>query len=180
MQAPAPLILPYAGIWPTIDDSAFIAPGAVVIGNVTIGPEVGIWFGCVVRGDVQSISIGARTNVQDGTVIHVTRGDGPTTIGTGITIGHRALLHACTLEDGCFIGMGSTLLDAATVKTGGMLAAGATLTPGKTIPYGELWAGNPARLMRPMKQQEIDFIKKSEENYVKHVHEYRALLAGAA
>ena len=176
MSATAPIILPYKGIHPTIHPSAFIAPGAVVIGNVTIGPEVGVWFGCVIRGDVQSISIGARTNIQDGTVIHVTRGDGPTSIGAGITIGHRALLHACTLEDGCFIGMGATILDRATVQTGGMLAAGAVLAPGKTVPYGELWAGNPAKLMRPMRQQEIDFIPISEENYVRHVHEYRDLL----
>ena len=171
-----PIILPYNGIYPKIHPTAFIAPGAVVIGDVEIGAETNVWFGCVIRGDVQSIRIGARTNIQDGTVIHVTRGDGPTTIGAGITIGHRALLHACTLEDGCFIGMGATILDKATVKTGGMLAAGAVLTPGKTVPYGELWAGNPAKLMRPMHQQEIDFIAISENNYVKHVHEYHALL----
>ncbi len=171
----APIILPYNGIWPKIDPTAFIAPGAVIVGDVEIGAEVGVWFGCVIRGDVQSIRIGARTNIQDGTVIHVTRVTGPTTIGAGVTIGHRALLHACTLEDGCFIGMGATILDAARVQTGGMLAAGAVLPPGKTVPYGELWAGNPAKLMRPMRKEEIDFIPISEENYVRHVHEYRAL-----
>jgi carbonic anhydrase/acetyltransferase-like protein (isoleucine patch superfamily) len=171
----APIILPYKGKWPKIDPSAFIAPGAVIVGDVEIGPEVGVWFGCVIRGDVQSIRIGARTNIQDGTVIHVTRVTGPTTIGAGVTIGHRALLHACTLEDGCFIGMGATILDQARVQTGGMLAAGAVLAPGKIVPYGELWAGNPAKLMRPMRQEEIDFIPISEQNYVKHVHEYREL-----
>ncbi len=171
----SPIILPYQGMHPTIHPTAFIAPGAVVIGNVTIGPEVGVWFGCVIRGDVQSITIGARTNVQDGTIIHVTRTDGPTRIGAGVTIGHRALLHACTVEDGAFIGMGATLLDGAVVEKGGMLAAGALLTPGKRVPGGELWAGNPARLMRPLTQAEKDFFPVSEENYVRHVREYRGM-----
>lgn len=171
-----PIILPYNGIHPTIHPTAFIAPSAVVIGNVTIGPEVGVWFGCVIRGDVQSISIGARTNIQDGTIIHVTRGDGPTCIGASVTIGHRALLHACTVEDGAFIGMGATLLDGAVVESGGMLAAGALLTPGKRVPSGQLWAGNPAKIMRELTEKEREFFPVSAANYVAHVHEYRALL----
>ena len=93
---PGAIIMPYKGILPTIHESAFIAPGAVVIGDVHIGPETGVWFGCVIRGDVNSIRIGARTNIQDGTIIHVTRKTGPTSIGSGVTIGHQVLLHACT------------------------------------------------------------------------------------
>lgn len=171
-----PIILPYNGIYPIIHPTAFIAPGAVVIGNVTLGAEVGVWFGCVIRGDVQSITIGARTNIQDGTIIHVTRTDGPTRIGAGVTIGHRALLHACTVGDGAFIGMGATLLDGAVVESGAMLAAGALLTPGKRVPTGQLWAGNPARMMRELTDKEREFFSVSEANYVAHVHEYRALL----
>ncbi|MFZ4541526.1 MAG: gamma carbonic anhydrase family protein, partial [Rickettsiales bacterium] len=100
-QHPGAVILPYKGIFPTIHPEAFIAPGAVVIGDVHIGAETGVWFGCIIRGDVNTIRIGARTNIQDGTVIHVTRRMGPTTIGSGITIGHKVLLHACTLMDDC-------------------------------------------------------------------------------
>lgn len=173
---PKPIILPYNGIYPKIAPTAFIAPGAVIVGDVEIGEETNVWFGCVIRGDVNTIRIGNRTNIQDGTVIHVTRKTGPTRIGSNITIGHKALLHACTLEDECFIGMGAILLDFATVETGGMLAAGAQLTPNKRVPKGQLWAGNPAKFFRDMTQAESDFILQSAENYVKHGYEYRELL----
>lgn len=161
-----PIILPYNGILPTIHPSAFIAAGAVIVGDVTIGAQSNIWFGCVLRGDVQSITVGERTNIQDGTVVHVTRETGPTRIGSGITIGHKALLHACTLEDDCFVGMGSIVLDHATVKSGGMLAAGAMLTSNKVLPAGELWAGNPAKHFRAMTQDERDWIAGSAAHYV--------------
>ena len=104
-SSPAPIILPYKGIMPTIAPDAFIAPGAVVIGDVHIGSKTNVWFGCVIRGDVNIIRIGERTNIQDGTVVHVTRKTGPTIIGSGITIGHSVLLHACTLEDDSLMGM---------------------------------------------------------------------------
>lgn len=168
-----PLILPYKGIMPTIAEDAFIAPGAVVIGDVTIGSRSNVWFGCVIRGDVNTIRIGEETNIQDGTVIHVTRKTGPTTIGSGITIGHSVLLHACTLEDGCFIGMHATVMDDAVVEQGGMVAAGALLTPKKHVPSGEIWGGNPAKLLRPMSQQEKDFIPVSAQNYMRLAEEYR-------
>lgn len=178
MSAPTPIILPYNGVMPTIHPTAFIAPGAVIIGDVTIGEEANIWFGCVLRGDVQSISVGPRTNIQDGTVVHVTRVTGPTTIGAGITIGHKALLHACTLEDDCFVGMGATVMDNAVIESGAMIAAGALLTPNKRIPSGQLWAGNPAQYFRDMKPQETDFIGVSAANYVKLAHEYMPRKAG--
>ncbi len=165
-MAETPLILPYKGIFPKIADSAFIAPGAAVIGDVEIGEETNVWFGCVIRGDVNTIRVGARTNIQDGTVIHVTRKTGPTRIGSGITVGHSALLHACTLEDGCFIGMRATVMDGCVVESGGMLAAGALLTPGKRLPSGQLWAGNPARYFRDLKQEERNYIAVSAGNYV--------------
>jgi carbonic anhydrase/acetyltransferase-like protein (isoleucine patch superfamily) len=170
----APLILPFRGRWPTIHPGAFIAPGAVVIGDVEIGSESNVWFGCVIRGDVNTIRIGTRTNIQDNTVIHVTRGTGPTRIGSGITIGHHAVLHACTLEDDCFVGMGAVILDDAVVESGGMLAAGALLAPRKRVAAGELWAGNPAKLFRPMSEAERGFIPVSAQNYVDLAAEYRA------
>ena len=180
----SPLILPYKGeynpngIMPTISPRAFVAPGVVVIGDVQIGAETGIWFGCVVRGDVNYIRIGERTNVQDGTVIHVTRKTGPTIIGSNVTIGHSALLHACTVEDNAFIGMRATLMDGVVVESGAQVAAGALVTPGKRIPAGQIWAGNPAKYFRDLTPQERDFIPVSAENYVRHVHEYLAMRNG--
>ncbi|MBA4274185.1 MAG: gamma carbonic anhydrase family protein [Alphaproteobacteria bacterium] len=172
---PGAIILPYQGAWPTIADSAFIAAGAVVTGNVTIGEEANIWYGCVLRGDVQSITIGARTNIQDGTVIHVTREIGPTVIGAEVTVGHMALIHAATVHDRAFIGMGSRLLDFSLVEEGGYLAAGAVLTPRKRVPQGELWAGNPAKLLRSVSAKEADWIPKSAAHYVKLASHYKAL-----
>lgn len=176
-----PLILPYRGefstalVHPVIHATAFIAPGAAVIGDVEIGEETNIWFGCVVRGDVHRIRIGARTNIQDGTVVHVTRDTGPTAIGSDVTIGHCALLHACTLEDGCFIGMRATLMDGVIVEKGAWVAAGALVTPGKRIPVGQVWAGSPAKFFREMTAEEKAFISISARNYVDLAREYRAM-----
>ena len=173
------IILPYKGprtegelVYPKIADSAFIAPGAAVIGDVEIGEEVGIWFNVTIRGDVEWIKIGDRTNIQDNSCIHVTRNGHPTSIGSGVTVGHSVTLHACTLEDDCFVGMKALVMDDAVIETGAMLAAGAVLTPGKRIPSGQLWAGSPAKYFRDLKQEELDFIPISAANYVKHVHEY--------
>jgi carbonic anhydrase/acetyltransferase-like protein (isoleucine patch superfamily) len=176
-----PVILPYQGeyspqrVSPSIDKSAFIAPGAVVIGDVHIGAETNVWFGCVIRGDVHRIRIGARTNIQDGTIVHVTRDTGPTHIGSNVTIGHSVLLHACTLEDDCFVGMRATIMDGAVVEKGAWVAAGALVTPGKRIPKGQVWAGNPAKFFRPLKPEEQAFIAESADNYVRLGQEYRSL-----
>jgi carbonic anhydrase/acetyltransferase-like protein (isoleucine patch superfamily) len=158
---------------PTIHPDAWIAPGAVVVGDVHIGAFSNVWFGCVIRGDVNTIRIGERTNIQDGTVIHVTRVTGPTTIGSGITIGHQALIHAATLEDDCFIGMGATLMDFAVVESGAFVAAGALVTPKKQVKTGEVWAGNPAKLLRPVSAEEAAFIPVSAQNYVELSQEYK-------
>ena len=123
-------ILPYQGVMPTIATDAFIAPNATVIGNVTIGSQSSVWFNTVIRGDVMSISIGERTNLQDGTIVHVTGGMFDTVIGSDVLIGHRAIVHGATLEDGCFVGMAATILDGAVVETGALVAAGAMVTPG--------------------------------------------------
>lgn len=167
------IILPFEGKMPVIHPDAWIAQGAVIIGDVVIGAHTNVWFGCVIRGDVNSIRIGERTNIQDGTVVHVTRKTGPTTIGSGITIGHSALIHAATLEDDCFVGMHATIMDMAVVESGAMVAAGALVAPNKRVPTGELWAGNPAKLFRPMKQSEIDYIPESAKHYVALSQKYR-------
>ena len=167
------LIKPFRNILPTIAPDAFIAEGAVVIGDVHIGSQSNIWYGCVIRGDVNYIRIGDRTNIQDGSVIHVTRKTGPTFIGNGVTIGHSVLLHACTLEDDCFIGMHATIMDKAVVESGAWVAAGALVTPGKRVLKGQVWAGNPARYMRDMKPEETDFIPVSSNNYVELAREYK-------
>jgi carbonic anhydrase/acetyltransferase-like protein (isoleucine patch superfamily) len=167
-----PTILPYKGIMPTIADDAYIADNAVIIGDVHIGSKSSVWFGAVVRGDVCHVRIGERTNIQDGTVIHVTRVKGPTIIGSGVTIGHSVLLHACTLEDDCFIGMGSTVMDDAVVQKGAMVAAAGLITPRKTVLDGQIWGGNPGKFLRDMKQSEKDFVEISAQNYVNLSREY--------
>jgi len=175
------LILPFGNLVPKIAGDAFIAANATVIGDVEIGALSGIWFGCVVRGDGNSIRIGERTNIQDGTVIHVNAerdgGRGAvgwrTTIGSDITVGHMALLHACTLEDGAFVGMKAVVMDGCVVEGQGMVAAGALLTPGKRVRKGELWAGSPAKLMRQMSPAEFEYLTYSARHYVELAAAYR-------
>ncbi|WP_142849813.1 gamma carbonic anhydrase family protein [Telmatospirillum sp. J64-1] len=166
------LILPFGGVTPTLHPEAFIAPNAAVIGDVHVGAGSSIWFGCTVRGDVNKIRIGERTNIQDHTVVHVTREKYPTYIGSDITVGHGAILHGCVLEDGCFIGMGATVMDGVVVESGAMVAAGALVTPGKRVKKGELWGGSPARPMRPLTQAELDFFPVSADNYCELAAQY--------
>ena len=143
------------GVRPEIAGDAWVAPDAVVIGDVVLGSRATIWFGCLVRGDTNRIRIGARTNIQDLTVLHVNPGEGwDCIIGEDVTVGHSAIVHACRLHDGAFVGMGATVLDGAVIESGGMLAAGGLLAPGKRIPAGELWAGAPARKMRDIGAEE--------------------------
>lgn len=166
-------ILPYKGKWPKIADDVFIAPGASVIGDVEIGAGSSIWFNCVLRGDDNPIRIGERVNVQDGTVIHVHSKFQGTYIGSDITIGHMALLHACNIQDKAFVGMGSIVLDQCTIETHGMLAGGAMLTPGKTVPGGQMWGGRPAKPMRDLTDEEIAGFDWSFESYAERAGEYR-------
>ena len=186
MTETGPLILPYRGIMPKIHPTAFIAPGAVVIGDVEIGAESSVWFGCVVRGDVTKVRIGARTNIQDGTVIHVASGEQPvsatskippegypTIIGDDVTVGHMALLHACTVESRGFVGMKSIVMDGAKVCGNGMLATGALLTPGKVVGAGELWAGCPAKFWRKLTDDDIAQFDLRVGQYARLAAEYR-------
>ena len=166
------LILPYKGIMPKIHERAFIAPNACIAGDVEIGEDSNIWFGVQMRGDVHEIRIGKRTNIQDGTIIHVTSGVAGTYIGDGVTVGHNSIIHACTLETNSFVGMGAIILDEVVVESGAMVAAGALVTPRKRVPKGELWAGNPARKLRDLTQADLDFFPVSAENYVRLSKEY--------
>lgn len=162
----SPNVLPYKGVLPSVGARVFIAPNAVVIGDVVIDDEASVWFGCILRGDVNAIRVGARTNIQDGTVVHVAKDTVGTYIGSDITIGHMALLHACTLEDGAFIGMRATVMDECVVETGAMLAAGALLTPGKRVGRGQLWAGQPAKYLRDLGEADRALMRKLAPRYV--------------
>jgi gamma-carbonic anhydrase len=151
---------------PSIHETAFVAQGVSIIGDVQIGERASIWFNSVLRGDVQRIVVGPRTNIQDGAILHGTTNGLPTLIGSEVTVGHGAILHACTVEDRALIGFGARVLDGAVVCSGSMLAAGAVLTPGKVVEAGELWAGNPARLLRKLGEKEMSGIAASAERYV--------------
>ncbi len=165
-------IIPYRGIFPVISPTAFVADNAVIIGDVQIGAHSSIWFGCVLRGDVNVIRIGERSNIQDGTVIHVSTGGQGTHVGSGVTVGHMALLHDCTVQDNGFVGMKACVLDKACIESGAMLAAGGLLTSGKRIPTGELWAGNPAKLLRALTDKDQDMIAQSAIRYCALAQQY--------
>ena len=167
------LILPFEGVFPTIDPSAYIAPTAVVAGDVMIGAGSSIWFGCVLRADVNVIRIGERSNLQDGTVVHESSAGVGTFIGDDVTVGHMALLHACTLESGCFVGMKACVMDGAVVESGAMVAAGALVTPGKRVKSGELWGGSPARPLRPLTERDLAYCRHAAERYVQLGESYR-------
>jgi carbonic anhydrase/acetyltransferase-like protein (isoleucine patch superfamily) len=173
-------ILPYRGRFPRLAADAFAAPGATLIGDVELGAQASVWFGCVLRGDVQSVRIGARTNFQDGSIIHVSRAGLATLIGVEVTIGHGCIVHACTIEDRAFIGMGSVILDGAVVSSEGMLGAGSLLAPGKRVGARELWLGRPARFARRVSDEERAVLDEQNRHYVELAAEYRAALAGPA
>jgi len=140
--------LPFEGKYPRVHPTAFIAETAILIGDVEVGEGASIWYHCVLRGDTNYIRVGARANVQDGTIVHVNRKTFPAIIGCDVTIGHAAIIHACTLEDRAFVGMGATVLDGAVIEEGGVIGANGLLTPGKRIGRNELWTGAPAKFSR--------------------------------
>ena len=162
----------YQGITPRIDPTAFIDETAAVIGDVVIGEDSSIWPMVVIRGDIQPIRIGNRTNIQDGSILHVT-GDTPYTpggfpleIGDEVTVGHGAILHACTIQALCLIGMGATVLDGAVVESGAMVGAGALVPPGKRLEGGYLWIGAPVKKARALTGKEREFLTFSMRSYV--------------
>ncbi|CAF2106475.1 hypothetical protein HID58_079619 [Brassica napus] len=163
---------------PLVDKDVFVAPSASVIGDVQIGKGSSIWYGCVLRGDVNNISVGSGTNIQDNSLVHVAKTNLsgkvlPTTIGDNVTVaGHSAVIHGCTVEDEAFVGMGATLLDGVVVEKHAMVAAGSLVRENTRIPSGEVWGGNPAKFMRKLTDEEIAYISKSAENYINlaHIH----------
>lgn len=167
------IIRPYKNIIPKINNSAFIAENAAIIGDVQIGAGAGIWYGVTLRGDVNDIKIGARTNIQDGTVIHTSLGVQGTYIGDDVTVGHMALLHACTIGNKAFIGMQSLIMDEVVVEDEAMVAAGSMVTPRKRIPRHQLWGGRPARYMRDMTPEEIEYLQISADRYAALAKEYK-------
>ena len=173
-QPPPGTVFSLGGVTPVIAQDAFIAPTAAIIGDVVIGSETGIWFHCLVRGDMNSIRIGARTNIQDGTVVHIDSGGFSTFIGDDVTVGHNAVIHACTLKNRAFVGISATVLDGAVIEEGGMLAAGGLLTPGKVIGPNELWTGSPAKLRRVMDTEERAKFDRNAEVYRELARQFRA------
>ncbi len=167
------MIKPFKNLIPRIHETAFIAEGAIVIGDVEIGDHASIWYGSVLRGDVNHIRIGARTNLQDGTIVHVTTKDFPTIIENDVTVGHRVTLHGCHVESGCLIGIGSILLDGVRVGANSLVAAGSLLTPNTVIPPGSLVMGSPAKVKRPLTDEEIKGIERNVEGYVELSALYR-------
>ncbi|NNL67488.1 MAG: gamma carbonic anhydrase family protein [Myxococcales bacterium] len=172
-----PLVLPYEGTLPDVHPDAWLAPGAVVIGDVTIAADASVWYGSVLRGDIHRIRVGARTNLQDQCVVHVTRERFPTEIGCDVTVGHRATVHGCTVRDGALVGIGATVLDGAVIGEHALVAAGALVAPGVEIPPGVLARGIPARVARDLTPQEIaDQLERALE-YVETARRHRAAQA---
>ncbi|MBI4865810.1 MAG: gamma carbonic anhydrase family protein [Candidatus Wallbacteria bacterium] len=170
----AATLMPYRGRWPVIDPSVWLAPGVRVIGDVELEEGVNVWFNAVIRADVHRIRIGKRTNIQDNTVIHATFEKYPTVIGADVTVGHSAILHACTVEDLCLIGMGSVVMDDVVVGTGSLVAAGTVVSPGTKIPPGSLVVGVPGKVRRPLTPEESAHLRESAESYLGYVRSYRS------
>jgi gamma-carbonic anhydrase len=163
----------WGGKTPRLAEDVWVADGAVVVGDVEIGPGSSIWFGAVVRGDVNHIRIGARTNVQDHSILHVTGGTHPTSVGDDVTLGHRVTLHGCTVGDRCLVGIGAVVLDGAVIGEDSMIGAGSLVPPGMVVPPGMLALGSPARVRRPLGPEEIARLRTSAGHYVAYAEQYR-------
>lgn len=167
-------IYPYDGTLPTLGERVFLAPDAHLTGDITLGDDVSFWFHTAARGDVHRIVIGDGTNIQDGTILHVTHERFPLTIGKGVVVGHSAMVHGCTIGDGALIGIGARVLDGAVVAPGAQVGAGAVVTPGKVIPEGQLAIGIPARPVRALSASERDLIGEIRDRYIALKDTYRA------
>lgn len=165
-------LLPYLDKMPKVAPDAFIAPGVILVGDVEIGPGASVWYNCVLRGDVNYIRIGEGSNIQDGTVIHVDR-QYPTIVGKNCLVGHIAILHACTMEDGSFVGMKACVMDGCVVESGAMVAAGALVPPGRRILKKQLWAGVPAKHIRDLKPEEVFELEDAPKRYIKYAQQHK-------
>ena len=163
----------FEGVSPTLAAGAFVDETALVIGQVTLGPHASIWPMAVVRGDIHAIRVGKRTNVQDGSVLHVTHSSRfnpngfPLTLGDEVTVGHQVVLHGCTIGDRCLIGMGSVIMDGASLESHVIVGAGSLIPPGKALQGGYLWVGRPAKRSRPVTEEELAYLRYAAEHYVK-------------
>jgi carbonic anhydrase/acetyltransferase-like protein (isoleucine patch superfamily) len=167
------MVYPFRGIVPKIHPSVFLTPSSDIIGDVEIGADSSVWFNVVIRGDVHSIKIGQSTNIQDGSILHVTHKKAALTLGNHITVGHSVTLHGCTIEDHVLIGMRAVVMDHAEIGAESLIGAGALVTQGTKIPPRSLVMGSPAKLMRPLTEEEIAFLHRSPENYKQYVKWYR-------
>lgn len=169
---------PYQGIVPTVGNNCYLDPSAVLVGDIKIADETSIWPLVAARGDVNTITIGARTNIQDGTVLHVTRKSkgnptgNPLIIGEDVTVGHKCMLHGCMLGNRILVGMGAIIMDGAIIEDDVFIGAGSLVPPNKTFESGFLYVGNPAKKVRPLKESEIAFLKQSAINYVELKNDY--------
>lgn len=168
------MVLALENMTPLIAPTAWVAPNATVVADVHLGEGSSVWFGAVVRGDVFHVRIGRDTNVQDNAVIHVTTGKHPTLVGDGVTIGHSATLHGCTVEDRALVGIGSIIMDRAVVGQEAIIGAGSLVTPGTVIPPGTLAVGSPCRVKRPLSPDELQFVRESGRRYAELAARYRA------
>ncbi|MGK5085993.1 gamma carbonic anhydrase family protein [Bdellovibrionota bacterium FG-2] len=172
------MIIPFRGIWPKIHETSFVAPSADIVGDVEIGAHSSVWFQCVIRGDVNIIRIGARTNIQDSSMLHVTRRKSPLHIGEQVTVGHRVMLHGCRIGNRVLVGMGAIILDDAEIGDDCIIGAGTLITKGAKIPARSLVLGAPGKVARELKKEEIDYLQESAENYVGDSREYQAYVRG--
>src|SRR5215208_6531545 len=168
------LVRSFAGKSPRLHESAFVVEDVVVVGDVELGAESSLWFGAVVRGDVNSVRIGARTNVQDHSVIHVTSRTHPTTVGDDVTLGHRVTLHGCTVKDRCLVGIGAIVMDGAVVGADAIVGAGSLVPPGMVVPPRTLAVGAPAKVKRDLRPDELEHLLRSARNYVGTARQYLA------
>jgi len=168
------MIVPFNGVTPRIDATAYVHGSAHVIGDVEIGSEASVWFNAVLRGDVHRIRIGARTNLQDQSTVHVTSGRWPTIVGDEVTVAHGVILHGCTVGDRCLVGIGAVVLDGAELEPDCMIAAGSLVAPRTKIPAGHLAMGSPAKVARPLRPEELAHLRQSAANYVGYAATYRA------
>ncbi len=165
-------IIAYRGILPRLGERVFVAPSARLAGDLTAGDDCSFWFNVTARGDVNYIRIGNGTNIQDGCVLHVTTERFPLVVGSGVTAGHSVVLHGCEVGDGCLIGIGARVLDGAVVESGSMVGAGAVVPPGMLIPEGQLALGVPAKVVRPLRDEEFELINRTAERYIMLKNEY--------
>ncbi|RGE21506.1 gamma carbonic anhydrase family protein [Leucobacter sp. wl10] len=165
---------------PNIHPSAWLAPGSIVVGDVTIGADSSVWYNAVVRGDSDSVRIGERSNLQDGVVVHTQRGGDGAVIGDDVSVGHNAVVHGATVEDGCLIGMNATVLSGAVVGEGSLVAAGALVPQGAVIPPRSLVAGVPGRVVRELRDEDREAVRRNSEVYLDYTEHHRAAVRGTS